>query len=93
MLKDEYTASITLHDGTAEKVDKETLHLLTHGLISFPLDLETAVYFGKDELTGLFADVIPVQVYNSQNAHRPPVNVSVRIDLAIAIYNGEYMEE
>ena len=53
MLKEEYTATITLHDGTTEKVDHETFQKLNRGIIELPPDIETAAYYGIDDLAGL----------------------------------------
>ena len=90
MLKEEYTATITLNDGTTEKVDRETFQKLSRGTIEFPPDIETAAYYGIDDLTGLWGDVVPFRVYD--NINKSPTLLSVQIDLIIAIYNGEFME-
>lgn len=93
MLKEEYKATITLHDGTTEKVDREIFQKLNRGIMEFPPDIETAAFYGIDDLTGLWSDIVPLRVYENRDIHQAPTLLSVRIDLAIAIYNGEYMEE
>lgn len=93
MLKSEYTTKINLYDGTTETVDKEIFTKLSTGLICIPTDVETTKNFNRDELTGQLSEVIPIEIYDKNNPNLPPISYSIRPDLAIAIYNDEYLED
>ena len=48
-------------DGSIEEVDEEIFDLLTTRTIDWP-NIDEESYFGYDELTGLMADVVDIEV-------------------------------
>ena len=81
MIKDEYLVSVEFADGSVEKVDKEIFELLTTKVIDWP-NVDEESYFGRDELTGLMADVVDIEVDGT--------TYTVNIYYVADIENGDY---
>ncbi len=53
--------NVEFADGSVEEVDEEIFNLLTTRTINWP-NIDEESYFGYDELTGLMADVVDVEI-------------------------------
>ena len=70
-------------DGSIEEVDEEIFDLLTTRSIDWP-NIDEDSYFGYDELTGLMADVVDVEIDG--------ISYTVSIYHVADIENGGYIK-
>ena len=73
--------NVEFADGSIEEVDEEIFDLLTTRTIDWP-NLDEESYFGYDELTGLMADVVDVEIDG--------ISYRVNIYHVADIENGDY---